>query len=150
MFEKENHSRIIEFNTDDMNPQDIPVFIERVIQAGASDAFVIPVIMKKGRPGYLFKITCAPEYEEAVLEIIFSDTTTIGVRKILAEGIMLARKAYEAETLFGKIRVKEVTLPNGEVKIQPEFEEVKRIADGEKLSLDKVRSALLSELNKTK
>ena len=51
-----NHNCVIDFNVDDMNPQHIPYFLEKVINAGASEAFVIPIIMKKGRPGFLFKI----------------------------------------------------------------------------------------------
>ena len=144
---KDNHSLVIEFNVDDMNPQHVPYLLEKILEAGASDAFVTPIIMKKGRPGYLFTITCYGFKEEKILDVIFSESTTIGVRKTKTEGVKLERKIYRLHSSFGDIQVKEITMPSGEKKIVPEYDECKRIAEREKISLKEVQESLLRELN---
>jgi len=145
--EKDNHNLVIEFNVDDMNPQHVPYLIEKLLEAGASDAFVTPIIMKKGRPGYLFTITCCRFKEEKILEIVFSESTTIGVRKTKSESVKLERKSFQSNSSFGEIRVKEITMPSGKKKITPEYEDCKRIAEREKLPLKEVQEKLLNEFN---
>lgn len=147
---KDNHSLVIEFNVDDMNPQHVPYLLEKILEAGASDVFVTPIIMKKGRPGYLFTITCCECKEENILEIIFSESTTIGVRKTETEGVKLERKIYRLRSSFGNIQVKEITMPSGEKKIIPEYDECKRIAERENISLKEVQEHLMHELNQNK
>jgi pyridinium-3,5-bisthiocarboxylic acid mononucleotide nickel chelatase len=144
---RDNHGLVIEFNVDDMNPQHIPYLLEKVLEGGASDAFVTPIIMKKGRPGFLFTITCCPSKEENILEIIFSESTTIGVRKIKTEGIKLDRRSFSSQTSFGEIQVKEIVLPSGKTKIFPEYEECKRIARRENIPIKEVQEKLSAELH---
>jgi pyridinium-3,5-bisthiocarboxylic acid mononucleotide nickel chelatase len=145
--DKDNHNLVIEFNVDDINPQHVPYLLEKLLEEGASDAFVTPIIMKKGRPGYLFTITCCQFREEKILEIIFSESTTIGVRKIKTEGVKLDRKIYNSHSSFGEIQVKEIIMPSGKKKIIPEYDDCKKIADKEKLPLKEVQEKLLNEFN---
>jgi uncharacterized protein (TIGR00299 family) protein len=142
-----HHNMIIEFNVDDMNPQMVPYLIEKTMEAGASDAFVTAVIMKKGRPGYLFSVVCCSSKEKEILRVIFRESTTIGVRKIKASGAKLKHRKYEAETSFGQVSVKEITGEDGNKRIVPEFEECKKIAERESLPLKKINEQLLLELN---
>lgn len=142
-----HHNMLIEFNVDDMNPQMVPYLIEKTMEAGASDAFVTPVIMKKGRPGYLFSIVCCSSKEKEILRVIFRESTTIGVRKIKASAAKLKHRKFEAETSFGQVSVKEITGEDGNKRIVPEFEECKKLAERESLPLKKINEQLLLELN---
>ena len=142
-----HHNMIIEFNVDDMNPQAIPYVIERILEAGAADAFVTQIIMKKGRPGFRFSIACCHSSEKKILNIIFSETTTIGVRKLKSSGVKLEHRKTVADTSFGQIQVKEVTYKNGEKRIIPEFEECRRIAVQENIPLKKLQEQIFNELN---
>lgn len=143
----DKHCLVIEFNVDDMNPQNIPYLLEKVIEAGASDSFVTPIIMKKGRPGYLFTITCSELIEEKILEIIFSESTTIGVRRATTCGVRLTSRSYKTFTSYGEIRVKEIILPSGKKRITPEYEDCRKIIGTENIPLREVQENLLIELN---
>jgi pyridinium-3,5-bisthiocarboxylic acid mononucleotide nickel chelatase len=143
----DTHSIVIEFNVDDMNPQQIPYVIEKLIQSGAADAFVTPILMKKGRPGYLFNVTCSKQKEEKILNIIFSESSTIGVRKINTDGVRLQRRVIKMSSSFGEIMVKEIVLPGGNKKIVPEYEDCRRIAETENIALREVQEQLMLELN---
>lgn len=144
---RDSHDIVLEFNVDDMIPQRIPAFIDSLIEAGASDAFVTPVIMKKGRPGYLFTITCCRYKEGSVLVRIFDESSTIGVRKKKIEGISLERKIYKTITSVGEIKVKEIILPSGDKKIIPEYEDCLHASKIENIPVGHIRESLINELN---
>ncbi len=137
----------IDFNVDDMNPQLFPYLIEKVMDAGAVDAYVTPIVMKKGRPGHLFTIVCNETDEQKILNIIFSESTTIGVRKTKAARTKLKRKSYKVDTSYGKVQVKEIILPDGKNRIFPEYEECKRIAKETKKPLKEIQQKLFCELS---
>ena len=142
-----NHSLVIEFNVDDMNPQHIPYFMERIIDTGAADIYVTPIIMKKGRPGYLFTITCSTQLEEKVIEVVFSESTTIGVRKSKCEGVKLFHNSYIKNSSFGEIRVKEIHFSPLRKRIVPEHEDCKKIAKHNNIPLKEVSEILIKEFN---
>ncbi|HLX11345.1 MAG TPA: nickel pincer cofactor biosynthesis protein LarC, partial [Bacteroidota bacterium] len=98
----------IETNIDDMNPEIFPFVIEQLLAAGAHDAYLIPVIMKKGRPGMLLSVLTERSKERAMLEIIFSQTTTLGVRVQPVERRKLERKEKTVTTEFGQVRMKAI------------------------------------------
>ncbi len=137
----------IDFNVDDMNPQLLPYLIEKVMDAGAVDAYVTPIIMKKGRPGHLFTIVCNETEEQKILNIVFSESTTIGVRKTKTVRTKLKRKSYKVDTSYGKVQVKEIILPDGENRILPEYEECKRIAKEIGKPLKEIQQKLFCELS---
>lgn len=138
---------IIECNIDNMDPQIFPYLIEQVMNAGAVDAYITPVIMKKGRPGHLFTAVCSTLEEKNVTDIIFKESTTIGVRKIRTERSKLKRRIFKMDTSLGNIQVKEMILPDGDKRRTPEFEDCKKIAKKSDLSLRKIQEILLAEIN---
>ncbi len=145
--QKHSHNLVINFNVDDMNPQHIPYFLEKAINAGAADAFVTPIIMKKGRPGYLFTITCNVSSEEKILDMIFSHSTTIGVRRTETDSVMLKRTAYKKNTYFGEILVKEIEMPSGGIRIVPEYDDCRNISEIRDIPLREVQEILSYQLN---
>lgn len=118
---------IIETNIDDMNPEFYPFVIERLLQAGAHDAYLIPVIMKKGRPGIVLSTLCESDKTDEILKIIYRETTTLGVRIIPIERRKLNRDYDIIQTKFGKVKVKVIITESGKRYI-PEFEECKKIS----------------------
>lgn len=120
-------SYIIETNIDDMNPEFYPYVIEKLLEAGAHDAYLVPVIMKKGRPGIVLSTLCEANLVDQILKIIYHETTTLGVRIIKVDRRKLQRDIDFVDTKFGKVKVKIVTTKANK-KIIPEFEECKRIS----------------------
>jgi uncharacterized protein (TIGR00299 family) protein len=120
-------SYIVETNIDDMNPEFYPFVIEKLLEAGAHDAYLIPVIMKKGRPGIILSTLCEAGLLDEVLKIIYKETTTLGVRIIKIDRRKLNRDSEFVETKFGKVKVKVVVTEYGK-KYIPEFEECKKIS----------------------
>ncbi len=135
----------MEANIDDMSPQRFELLIERSLAAGALDVAILPATMKKNRPGWVLRILCPEERLEIVSAAVFSLSTSIGVRFHACDRIVLARRAAEVVTRFGRVRVKEATLPDGSVRPVPEYEDVKRIvragtASFEEVALEVARS----------
>jgi hypothetical protein len=96
---------VIETNLDDMNPQDYEWVMERLYQAGAREVYLTPVIMKKSRPGVLLTVLCE-ESREPILDVIFEETTTLGVRMWRTNRVKLGREIIQIPTVYGKLRVK--------------------------------------------
>ncbi len=124
---------VIEANIDDASPQLIGYTMERLFDAGALDALVIPVQMKKGRPGVLLQIIAAPEKREELVGILFRETTTLGVRFHTAERRVQSREWVEVATPHGKLRVKA-----GEQGFAPEYEDARKIASESGVPLKQV------------
>lgn len=118
---------ILETNIDDMNPEIYPFLIERLIGNGANDAFLIPIIMKKGRPGILLSVLVERSKLDEIMNFIFRETTTAGIRIIETNRKKLNRESVEIDSVFGKIKVKVLNV-NGKLRYVPEYEECKRIA----------------------
>lgn len=140
---------IVETNMDDMNPQIYEYLMSRLFKNGALDVFLMPIQMKKGRPAILLKALCPENKKENIIDIIFEETTTIGVRTYEVERHCLERRIKNVSTPYGKVRVK-VAERNGKVlNIQPEYEDCKKIAEKKKLPLkevmDSAKKAFLSK-----
>ncbi|HEX2715431.1 MAG TPA: nickel pincer cofactor biosynthesis protein LarC, partial [Candidatus Acidoferrales bacterium] len=119
---------VIEANLDDMNPQIYGYFVERALAEGALDVFSTPVQMKKNRPGQLLTVLCAPAAVDRLADLIFRETTTIGVRTYAVRRRTLERESVPVETPFGVIRMK-VSRLNGQVlNAAPEYEDCQRAA----------------------
>jgi hypothetical protein len=130
---------LIETNLDDMNPQYYDFVMERLLGQGALDVFLVPVQMKKNRPGVVLSVICTPEAADLMAATIFEETTTLGLRVSEVPRRTLQRDLVEVYTHFGPIKVK--VARNGEGKVlhvKPEYEEVKRIALELNLPIDKV------------
>lgn len=135
----------IETNIDDMNPEIHPYVIEKLLAAGAHDAYLIPVIMKKGRPGILLAILTERRKLDAILNVLFRETSTLGVRIQTIERKKILRTQKQVQTSLGAVTVKAV-VNDGKEKLIPEFEECKRIATEKNLPLLEVYKILESEL----
>ncbi|MHB8541263.1 MAG: nickel pincer cofactor biosynthesis protein LarC [Candidatus Acidiferrales bacterium] len=119
---------VIEANVDDMSPQIYGYFVERALAAGALDIFSTAVQMKKNRPGQLVTLLCEPPNRDRLIDLIFCETTTIGIRTYEARRQTLARESVAVETPLGTIRMK-VSRRNGTIlNAAPEYEDCQRIA----------------------
>ncbi len=118
---------IAETNIDNMNPEIYPFVIEQLLAAGANDVYMVPVIMKKGRPGMLLSTLVSRSQLEKVSEVLFAQTTTIGLRIIPTERKKLHREERTIATRFGAVRFKAITTAGVE-RLVPEYEECKRLA----------------------
>jgi len=129
---------VIETNIDDMNAEMYPFIIEKLLKVGAMDAFIVPVMMKKGRAGNVLKVIAPLEKMEEIKDIIFNETTTFGIRYHSVRRHVLERKIMEVETKYGKVRVK-VGYHKGKItSISPEYEDCRRIAEERNIPLKKV------------
>ena len=135
----------VETNIDDMNPQAYPYVIELLLGAGAHDAYMVPIIMKKGRPGILLSAMVARTHLEAVVGVLYRETSTIGLRIQQTGRRKLPRRHLEAVTSLGTVKAKAVTRDGREV-VTPEYEECKRIASERNIPLLDVMKTLEREL----
>lgn len=119
---------VLETNIDDMNPQVYDYLIERLLDMGALDVFLVPVQMKKNRPGVLLKVLTCEEKSEALAKIIFDESTTLGIRSHRIERLQLPREIKEVETPYGTVKVKVAEKEGKVYNIQPEYEACKNIA----------------------
>ena len=115
---------VIEANVDDLNPQVLAYAAERLLEFGALDVSLQPIVMKKGRAGTLLRAVAKPEHREAIVQLIFSETSTLGVRVYPAERRVQARTFTEVETPHGKVRIK----VSSEGSYAPEYEDCRRLA----------------------
>jgi pyridinium-3,5-bisthiocarboxylic acid mononucleotide nickel chelatase len=119
---------VLEANLDDMNPQVYGYFAERALEAGALDVFSIPVQMKKNRPGQLVTILCKPADHEKFSDLLFRETTTLGVRQSDVKRRALQRESAVVETPFGSIRLKIARLNGHILNVAPEYEDCRKAA----------------------
>jgi hypothetical protein len=136
----------IETNIDNMNPEIYPYVIEKLISAGAHDAYLTPILMKKGRPGIILSALAERTKIDRLLDIIFRETTTLGVRIQPVERKKLPRSTKPVQTSFGIISAKVITI-DGKEQLRIEFEECKRIAAENNLPLAEVYRKLDKELS---
>jgi len=126
---------VLETTIDDMSPELFGEASERLFAAGAVDVFLTPVYMKKGRPGINLTVLTMKEKVEAVKEAIFLHTTTIGIREYPVKRSMLRREVETVATPLGNIRYKRVYYGARVLSAKPEYEDVKRCAEENNLSL---------------
>jgi uncharacterized protein (TIGR00299 family) protein len=131
---------MIETNIDDMSPQLFGYVIDRALELGALDCYLTQTQMKKNRPGTLLSILCRPHDREKFLQLLFTETTTIGARSYEVQRRALARETVAVQTQFGSIDVK-VVHTNGAVKAMPEFEQCRAAAAAAKVPLREVQDA---------
>ena len=136
---------MLECNLDDLNPEIMPYVLEKLLAAGALDAWLQPVIMKKGRPAQTLKVLCSPEQRQVMEQIMFAETTTLGVRAYFVERTALERRWKTVQTPWGGVRVKEGLMSGKVVNAVPEFEDCKKIAEANGVPLKAVETAALQE-----
>jgi uncharacterized protein (TIGR00299 family) protein len=132
---------MIETNLDDASPQIIGHVMDRVLESGALDCFFTPVQMKKNRPGVLLSVLCAQDKKEAVMKLLFTETTTLGVRSYEVSRRALQRSVVRVETQYGPIDVKVAHLDGRVVNEMPEFEQCRDAAAKANVPLKSVEEA---------
>ena len=135
---------MLECNIDDMNPEILPYVLDRLFEAGANDAWLQPVIMKKGRPAQTLKVLCRKPVQQKLQQIMFTETTTLGIRSYPVTRITLERRWRDADTPWGSVRVKEGLLHGQVINSVPEFEDCKRVALESGQPLKEVEAAALN------
>lgn len=126
---------VLRTSIDDMNPELYGWVMERLFGAGALDAFLTQIIMKKGRPGVLLTVLCESAARDALLDVIFRETTTLGVRVSREARSELERWTEKVDTAYGPIQVKRGRLPDGGVKTAPEYEACRAVAGSRRVPI---------------
>jgi pyridinium-3,5-bisthiocarboxylic acid mononucleotide nickel chelatase len=140
---------ILEANLDDLNPQVFGYVMDRLLQEGALDAFGIPVQMKKSRPGILLTVLGRAEDAEKLIEIIFLETTTLGVRQRTEKRRALSRNWVRVHTRWGDVRMKIASMNGTVTNYSPEYEDCRRLAAEHHVPLRSVmQEAVLLYLSK--
>ena len=134
---------VVECEIDDMNPQIYGVLMDRLRAAGAVDAFYTPIQMKKNRPGTLVTVLAAPDRRHAVSEVLFAETTTLGVRTSETTRECLERHLVEVETPLGTIPIKVARRRGAVLNAAPEFEDCVRVAETHGLSVKQVHAVAM-------
>ncbi len=119
---------VLEANLDDLNPQVFGYVMDRLFEEGALDAFGMPVQMKKNRPGTMLTVLCKPEDASALMQLIFTETTTLGVRRRDEMRQTLARRWEKVGTRWGDVRIKVASMNGTVTNYAPEYEDCRRIA----------------------
>jgi pyridinium-3,5-bisthiocarboxylic acid mononucleotide nickel chelatase len=136
----------LECNIDDMNPEFFEYISERLFKAGASDVFISNIIMKKGRPGIVLNIICETELADNVKSIIFTESTSLGIRSFPFRKDTLARKLEQVNTIYGKINIKRSYYNGKEVSCKPEYEDCKRVAAERGIPVKEVYNNIIAAL----
>ncbi|HEX9186709.1 MAG TPA: nickel pincer cofactor biosynthesis protein LarC [Vicinamibacteria bacterium] len=135
---------VLETEVDDAPPQLLGPLLERLLAAGAKDAYFTPVQMKKGRPGVLVTVVAEPSRREAIEELLFRETTTLGVRRQVWDRTVLERETATVETGYGPIRVKIGRRAGVVYNAWPEFDDCQRAAGEKGVAVKEVLAAALA------
>jgi uncharacterized protein (TIGR00299 family) protein len=134
---------VLEANIDDLNPQVFGYVMDRLLEEGALDAFGMPVQMKKNRPGMLLTVLCRTEDASKLTHLIFTETSTLGVRQREEQRKVLARKWVTVATRWGDVRLKVASINGAVTNYAPEYEDCRRIATKRRVPLKNVMQEAL-------
>ncbi|MBI5124177.1 MAG: nickel pincer cofactor biosynthesis protein LarC, partial [Candidatus Omnitrophica bacterium] len=135
---KEDKIFVIETNIDDMNPQNFEYLFEKLFKEGALDVYTTNIQMKKSRPAFKLTVLSLPSTLQKLCSIIFSETTSIGIRYYESSRFKLERKIVNTKTRYGDVKVKLSFAPGGILTISPEYEECVKLARSSKVPLKRV------------
>jgi len=134
---------VLEANLDDLNPQVFGYVVDRLLAEGALDTFAVPVQMKKNRPGMLLTVLAKPEDAARLTRIIFTETSTLGVRQREEQRRALARKWITVPTQWGEVRLKIASMNGTVTNYAPEYEDCRKIAAQHQVPLKSVMQEAL-------
>lgn len=140
---------MVETNIDDMNPEMFGYLTDRLLEDGALDVCLVPVYMKKGRPGTLLQVLCRRFNRQALVSRILTETTAIGLRYHAVNRQVLAREPMTVDTEYGPVTAKRVRLPDGSIRIAPEYEACKTIAEERQVPIRAVYEAVMGQGTRT-
>ena len=147
-FSSSNNFTILETNIDDMSPELFGYVQRKLFEIGAKDVWFSAIQMKKNRPGTLLSVLVANDLETKAAELIFNETTTLGIRTRKISRFEADREIVEIKTDFGDVRVKLKKLGDKIVNISPEYEDCKHIAEKNALSLQEVFLMVQNQFSK--
>jgi pyridinium-3,5-bisthiocarboxylic acid mononucleotide nickel chelatase len=140
--EETEEQYLLETNIDDMNPEFFSYVEEKLFIAGALDVFKTPIVMKKGRPATKLSVLANAKTEKDVTEILWKETTSIGLRKFKVDKIMLRREFSKVTTKYGDVTVKTSIYEGKTIKHKAEYEDCRKIADKNGIPLAEVYRAV--------
>ncbi len=135
---------VLECNLDDCSPQVLGAVIELLMARGALDAWIAPVVMKKGRPGHLVGVLTEGVHRAALIETLITETTTLGVREHEVSRTVLERRHETVQTKWGPVRVKLGLRGEAVLNVTPEFEDCRALAASAKVPLKDVQAAAIA------
>ncbi len=144
---KEDTAEEIECTIDDMNPEWYDWIIEKLLETGAQDVTLTPVIMKKNRPGIKICVLSPAEKVREIGKILLQETTTIGFRRRQVNKTFLSRKTITLETPYGPVRIKEAYMDNALVNRKPEYDDCRKIAQEHHLPIKQVYDIIFNLLH---
>jgi uncharacterized protein (TIGR00299 family) protein len=136
---------IIECNIDDMNPELYDALMERLFAAGAHDVFITPIIMKKSRPAVTVSVLCDVSQQQVIEEVFWLNSSTFGLRSYKVAKSMLQRKTVKVKTKNGEISVKNGYFNGRIIKSKPEYEDCKRLAKENGVSIQDIYASIRRE-----
>jgi uncharacterized protein (TIGR00299 family) protein len=134
----------LECNIDDMNPEFYDYISDKLFAAGASDVYLSDIIMKKGRPGIILSVLCESESADTLKQIIFTESTTLGIRIFPFRKETLVRKFTTIDTIYGEVKIKRSFFKGIEVSCKPEYDDCSRIASEKGIPLKEVYNYIMS------
>jgi uncharacterized protein (TIGR00299 family) protein len=129
---------VMETNIDDMNPEIYSFLVPELLDKGALDVSLTSITMKKGRPGIMLSMLCNPEKQNILEELLYLETTTLGIRRYSVKRSCLKRRNVKIDTPYGHVRVKIAYYQNKPIKAAPEYEDIRKISEENSLSIQKV------------
>ncbi|HRH45070.1 MAG TPA: nickel pincer cofactor biosynthesis protein LarC [Pyrinomonadaceae bacterium] len=142
-----NHLILLETNLDDTTGQVLGYVMDKAFESGALDCWFTPIQMKKNRPATMISILCENKNRQKLTELLYIETTTLGVRVREVERECLERKFVKVETQFGEIDVKIGLLNGKQVNAMPEFDQLKKVAVENNIPLKELKEIVLRKLN---
>ena len=140
---------VLEANLDDLNPQVFGYVMDRLLEEGALDAFGIPVQMKKNRPGMLLTVLCHSQDADKLTHLIFTETTTLGVRRRNEQRKTLSRRWINVTTPWGDVRMKIASMNETVTNYAPEYEDCRQIAAAKHVPLKMVMQEAVQQYLRT-
>jgi uncharacterized protein (DUF111 family) len=141
--------KVLETNIDDLNPESYGYIMDKLFDIGALDVFFIPIQMKKNRPAILLRVLCRPDDVAAMTEILFRETSTLGIREQTVDRHALSRRVDPVPTPYGEVHVKVATLPDGSFKHAPEYEDCRHLAEQHAVPLREIYQVAIEAARRT-
>ncbi len=140
--DREERIIVLETNIDDVTGEMLAYAVERLMEEGAMDSYLVPIIGKKGRPAYMLRAVCHGTGVDRCLKVIFEETGTLGVRKIECTRHIASRSFIKKVGLGGEVRIKEGKYRGKKISSKPEFEDLKRLAKKKRKSIREIKKGL--------
>jgi pyridinium-3,5-bisthiocarboxylic acid mononucleotide nickel chelatase len=139
-------AKVLECNIDDMNPEHYHFLFQKLFEAGASDVWLTPIVMKKSRPANTLSVLCDTQLVEPLRAIVFSHSTTLGIRVYNVEKYMLSREMATVQTPYGEVQVKKAFFKGKPVSIKPEMDDCEALAHKHGVTVSEIEKEVFKTL----